>query len=151
MKADVTVTINEKAIAEKLDSLVNDDVMRQIHNEFYRILIPYVPMDEGVLFQNVEITPKYIRYIQEYAHYMYIGAVYGPNIPIKDKVTGEVTGWFSPPGQKKKPTGKSIVYNKDKHPLATKEWDKVAMQTQLELFEKQVRDILVRRAKELYG
>ena len=37
------------------------------------------------------------------------------------------------------------------HPLASAMWDKVAMQTMRESFEAQVKDILVRRAKELYG
>lgn len=37
------------------------------------------------------------------------------------------------------------------HPLATALWDKVAMQTQLESFEAQVKEILERRAAELYG
>lgn len=37
------------------------------------------------------------------------------------------------------------------HPLASAMWDKVAMQTMRESFEAQVKEILVRRAKELYG
>lgn len=37
------------------------------------------------------------------------------------------------------------------HPLASALWDEVAMQTQLEPFKEQVKEILLRRAKELYG
>lgn len=37
------------------------------------------------------------------------------------------------------------------HPLASAQWDKVAMQSQKDIFMEQVKGILVRRAKELYG
>ena len=144
-----TVSISEDAIKHKLDSLLDDTVMKEIHALFAKTINPWVPMDEGPLSQTIEITPAYIRYIQPYSHYMYTGEVYGPNIPItKD---GQIIGWFSPPGQKKNPTGRPIEYGKEKHPLATKEWDKVAMQSKLEEFEENVKNILVRRAKELYG
>ncbi len=39
----------------------------------------------------------------------------------------------------------------DYHPLATAYWDKVAMQTQLDSFMEQVREIIIRRAHEVYG
>lgn len=37
------------------------------------------------------------------------------------------------------------------HPLASALWDKVAMQTEYDPFKAQVRDLIVRRAKELNG
>lgn len=39
----------------------------------------------------------------------------------------------------------------DFHPLASALWDEEAMKTQLETFKEQVKDILIRRAKQLYG
>lgn len=39
----------------------------------------------------------------------------------------------------------------DYHPLASALWDEVAMQTQRETFIENVRQILARRARELYG
>lgn len=45
----------------------------------------------------------------------------------------------------------SLAYHKDVHPLATKLWDKVAMQSEMENFENQVKDILIERAREIYG
>lgn len=146
---DFKVHVKDEQILGKIERLIEDDVMTEIHNLFAKIINPWVPMDEGVLSQTTEITPDYVRYIQPYAHYMYVGEVYGPNIPINEN--GEIIGWFSPPGQKKHPTGRPIQYNKEKHPLATKEWDKVAMQSQLSSFEEQVKEILRRRARQLYG
>jgi hypothetical protein len=93
--------------------------MLEIHNLFAKTIDPWTPFFEGPLSQTVEITPNYIRYIQPYSHYQYVGT--------------------------------NFKHTTEYHPLATAYWDRAAMQTQLPLFEKQVTDILKRRAKELYG
>lgn len=43
------------------------------------------------------------------------------------------------------------VYHKEVHPLATSHWDEVAMQTEMDAFTARVKQILVERAKALYG
>ena len=43
------------------------------------------------------------------------------------------------------------VFCKEFHPLATSQWDKVAMETQMPLLVEKVTEILRARAKELYG
>ena len=48
-------------------------------------------------------------------------------------------------------TGDDFNHTKDYHPLATARWDEVAMQTELDSFMEQVKGILARRARELYG
>lgn len=146
---DIKVQINEKDIEKKLENLIDDEVMIAVHTLFAKMINNWVPAKENILATSLDITKDYVRYTQPYAHYMYVGEVYGPNIPINEN--GQIIGWFSPPGQKKYPTGKDITYNTSLHENASKEWDKVAMQTQLEPFEKQVKEILVRRAKKLYG
>ena len=57
-----------------------------------------------------------------YAHYMYQGLVYGPNIPIKDPETGVILGWFSIPGRPKHPTGKELTYDTAQNPMAGPFW-----------------------------
>ena len=145
----VNVEIDDDLFEDILDSLLNDSVMLQVHNLFAKMCDPYVPMDEGVLAQSLEITPNYIRYNTPYAHYQYMGMVYGPSIPIIED--GIIVGWWSPPDKEKYPTGASISYNTSKHPLATKEWDKAMMRDKKDEFVEQVKQILIRRAKELYG
>lgn len=81
----------------------------------------YVPMSEGNLALRVWEEPRSLHYLSRYAHYMYIGKVMGPNIPIKDKA-GNVERWISK--APKYYTGKDFEYNKEKHPLATSYWDK---------------------------
>lgn len=83
----------------------------------------YVPYNEGTLAKYTIEDDQYIVYNQPYAHYMYVGQVMGPNIPIKED--GIIVGWFS-----KKPkhyTGKQIDYSKSiarGHKYAGPQWDK---------------------------
>ncbi len=144
------VDIDEKSVQQKVDNLINDEVMIHIHTAFARLIDRYVPKYMGPLSQNIEATKDYVRYKEAYARYMYRGIKYALNIPQYDE-DGNITGFVAPKNNKKHPTGEPLIYNKEQHPLATAEWDKVAMQTQLEAFEETVRKILVRRAKELYG
>ena len=82
----------------------------------------YVPIRDGNLRKYV-IDGNYIIYNQKYAHYMYIGEIYGPNIPIyKD---GEIVRWLSP--KTKHPTGRPIDYSQSiarGHEFAGPYWDK---------------------------
>lgn len=145
----ISVQVDSALLEAQITSLINDEVMTEIHNVFAKMCDPYVPMQEGVLSQSINVTPQYVEYRTPYAHYQYMGLVYGPNIPIyKD---GQIVGWFSPPGQKKYPTGASIQYSKEQHPLATHHWDQAMMTDKGEAFIKQVQQILERRARELYG
>ena len=110
-----------------------------------RFMDPYVPADNLVLAQNVDITADegagYITYNSPYAHYQYEGELYGPNYPITDG--GEVVGFFSPPH--KTPTGKRLEYSTFRHPLATDHWDKAMMTARKEDLVKSYEEYLKRR------
>lgn len=136
------------SLANKIDQLINDRTMLLVHNTLARMCDPYVPMDEGVLAQTTEITAQSVHYLVPYAHYMYTGEIYGPNIPIKDEL-GEIVGWWSPPGQPKYPTGRPITYSTEKHPLATKEWDKVMLRDKKDEFTREIKEILKMRARQI--
>ena len=97
-------------------------------NEAAKFMKPYVPASEdSILSQDIRITAEedvgHVTYNSPYAHYQYMGEVYGPNIPIMDG--GVVVGYFSPPH--KHPTGKKMKYSDFEHPLATDHWDKAMM------------------------
>ncbi len=93
--------------------------------ECIRYMDKYTPMRTGAMIKSVTLGTKIgsgnIVYNSPYARYQYYGEVYGPNIPIyKD---GELMGWRSPKKPAKKyPTGREIVYSKDKHQAAQKLW-----------------------------
>ena len=159
---NIQVHMNTDKIAKEFEALKDDNVMYLIHNEFKRMCNPYVPMKEGVLSQeqghdgSVEVTKDHVRYFAKdpdsdisYAHYMYVGEVYGPNIPIYEH--GILVGFWSPPGKKKHPTGRPINYSKEFHALATKEWDKAMMRDHGDEYIANVKKILLDRFKELYG
>ena len=143
----ITIDVNFKGLLTKQKAKFLDDAGKlEITNLFAKMCNDYVPMDEGILSQTVVVEPERIRYTAPYAHYMYVGEVYGPNIPIVQD--GMIVGWFSPPGQKKNPTGRSIVYSTEKHPLATKEWDKAMLRDKGDEFYEKAKEIVVRRYNE---
>lgn len=86
---------------------------------------PLIPFQQGALIGSVEYPNGiYGGTIQwggasvgvPYAHYLYEGIKYGPNIPIKDS-QGNISGWYSPPS--KHPTGEKLKY----HPEGTERGD----------------------------
>lgn len=91
--------------------------------------LPYCPWDTGTLAKSpyavTTIGSGRVVYPGPYARYQYYGEVYGPNIPVFEDDSGEPTRFFSPPGQKKHPTGRSIDYSKSRAkngPLAGSFW-----------------------------
>ena len=74
---------------------------------------PKVPFRTGVLKHSAitasAIGQGLVVYDTSYARYLYYGEVYGPNIPIFE--AGELAGFWSPPGQKKHPTGRPLTYS----------------------------------------
>lgn len=145
-------SINFVGVQEKLRKLTDEKTMKQIHNSFATFLDPYVPKDTGMLAHDVTVTSEYIQYDaprnknRSYAHYMYTGIVYGPNIPIIEN--GVIVGYFSPRDKPKHPTGAQINYNREMHPQATHHWDKRAMEEKGDEFIKDVEKILKDRLKE---
>jgi len=148
MALKVKCSVDASKFAKKYSQLLSDDkTMLACHNLLFKMETPYVPFDTGVLSQSVEVTPNYVMYKQPYAHYMYEGIVYGPNIPIMEN--GVVVGFFSRPGIKKTSTGRYINYDKSHHPLATHHWDQAMLRTEGEAFRQGIGKILERRAKTL--
>jgi hypothetical protein len=125
----INVTSVSHIDVDKIVGMVDNDAFWTFAaTEWWKLYQPYVPMDSGTLSQQVTIEPKTITHTAPYAHYQYTGAVYGPNFPIT--VGGVIEGFFSKPGVPKHPTGASLNYRKDKHPLASAKWDKAAEPSQ---------------------
>ena len=97
-------------------------------SEYHRLLTPYVPMETGALSETVDIKGEsgsgYVEYTSPYAHYQYEGRAMGPSFYNPD------FGFWSPPGKPKHYTGKSLNYDKSRHPKACAKWDKVAEPTE---------------------
>lgn len=101
---------------------------------------PLIPFQQGALRNSVNypkgIYGGEIEYNTPYAHYQYQSVVYSPNIPIKDS-EGNITGWFSPPGQKKQPTGRTLQYHT---PGTTGKWFEVAKKRNLQSWVRLVKE-----------
>lgn len=69
----------------------------------------YIPFQQGALRGATQIIePGLISTNTPYAHYQYVGELYGPNIPIFDSA-GNLTGFWSPPH--KTGTGRPLHYH----------------------------------------
>lgn len=92
--------------------------------------IPYCPFDTGTLAYSPYIASMIgsgrVVYPGPYAHYLYHGEIYGPNIPVFDDDSGEPTRFFSPKNRKKYPTGRPLRFSPDKNPNAQAHWAEVA-------------------------
>ena len=146
------IQVDTNAIASKIENLIDDKLMLQIQNLLAKMCDPYVPegiddVAHGHMKQTLDITPEYVAYVTEYAHYMYTGEIYGPNFLITQEDGTQV--WRSPKEKgSKHPAGRPITYTK---PEATKEWEKTMMERKGDEFIAQVKELMLRRAKELYG
>lgn len=86
---------------------------------------PYTPAspDRTLEFSaqmSTEIGSGEVIWNTPYAHYQYMGIVYGPNIPIIQD--GVLMGYFSPPGRPKHPTDRELTYDKAQNPMAGSYW-----------------------------
>ena len=101
-------------------------VQQTIDKAVIDFCLPYCPWDSGALAKSAyaatQIGSGRVRYPGPYAHYLYHGEVYGPNIPVFEDDSGIPTRFFSRPGQKKQPTGRDLQYNTDTNPLAGSFW-----------------------------
>ena len=106
-----------------------DDMSERLHrvqcvidNSVLRYMTPYMPYRSGNLIKLTQIATVIgsgtIVQPGPYAHYLYKGEIYGPNIPIKED--GNIVGFFSPPS--KQPTGRPLTYDQTKNPLAGPFW-----------------------------
>lgn len=126
IRLEVDNRINVKGLTNAVQS---DKLWKYAATEWHRLYKDWVPMQTGELYRNVVFRPKEIEHISPYAHYLYEGKMYGPNIPISE--SGTITGFFSQRNRPKSPTGRSLKYQHGQHPKACAKWDQAAAPTQL--------------------
>ncbi len=101
------------------EALGGDRTQLFMANEAKRLMNPYVPALNMGLSQDVrtyvENGSGVVHYLSPYAKYQYKGVL------MVSRLTGSP---WAKAGESKVTTGKSLKYNKSRHPLATSEWDK---------------------------
>lgn len=99
-------------------------VQRFIDQKVIESCTPYVPAspDRTLEFSaqaTTEIGSGEVIWNTPYAHYLYMGEVYGPNFQVLIK---GVLEWRSPKGRPKHPTGKQLTYDTSQNHLAGPHW-----------------------------
>lgn len=117
----VTIQIDDEVINSQLQELIKDaDVMTEIHEMYAEVIDPWVPMDTGLLANDLVIDETGILY----------------------EAYDELDGYYAA----KNYYGVGIKHKKAHHPLATAFWDKVAMQTEYERVKQLATEIIIRKA-----
>lgn len=143
-KIDDTVLVKLQNRIEGIND--NKAVKLAVHKRFRVRLLPYEPFRVGAMSKHVQVTDEYLHYLEEYSHYMHEGLVYGPNIPIFED--GVIVGYFSlAPKGGKKPTGEKLQYSTEKHSKATHHWEEAMMRDEGDVFEADVKEIVVKHLK----
>jgi hypothetical protein len=127
ISAELSVNLEPNDLLREYGLEKGGRVQRFIDQKVIDECIPYVPAspDRTLEFSaqvSTEIGSGQVIWNTPYAHYQYMGIVYGPNIPILDPETGVLMGFFSPPGRPKHPTDKKLTYDTSQNPLAGPHW-----------------------------
>lgn len=128
MKAEFAATIdfNVEAAKRRLHLEPGGAVQKAIDKAVMDYSQRFIPADSEFLAKSCYTATVagsgVVVWPGPYAHYMWAGEVYGPNIPIFDDDSGVPTGFFSPPNKSKHPTGRELQYKRDKNPLAGPRW-----------------------------
>ena len=107
----IKAPLRPTVLQAKLLALINDkEVMREVHWKLGKFCEPYVPKKSGKLIESMHAYPQSVRWETPYAHYQYMGEVWGPNFPVIK--SGTIVGWYSPAGSDegyvKRPTGREL-------------------------------------------
>jgi hypothetical protein len=112
--AKINTTVGNVSI--KIDTIRLDrnlkEAQRLLTNQVWADCDPLIPFQQGGLKNSATmgINADYIQWSAPYAHAVYEGFVFTPNIPIKDSA-GNITGWFSPPGKRKQKTDRKMQFH----------------------------------------
>lgn len=100
-----------------LGRIFDEATMTFVHTRLQAYCSDYVPMESGMLDQNVDITPEYVHYRSPYAHFQWEGKVF-----VDDRGST-----YAKRNHSKHATSQDLQYSTDKHPLATSHWEVAAM------------------------
>lgn len=124
--AKVHMPRNTAAMLQKFNLQQGGLVQQTIDKTVIDYNLAYCPWESGLMAKSAygatQIGSGRVIYPGPYARYQYYGEIYGPNIPVFEDDSGVPTRFFSPPGQKKHPTGRSLDHATDVNPLAGPFW-----------------------------
>lgn len=144
----VKISVADKIrTAEAKKAVRSDKFWTYIATQWHRHYAKYVPMQNGILYQQVTFAPGEIHHSANHAHYQYVGNVYSPNIPITEG--GAIVGYFSPKNRPKTKTERKLKYSRKFHPNASAKWDEAAAPVELPKLEREIEGYLNKGGLEL--
>lgn len=125
--ANMFITPQVNKLLEKFNLKSGGKVQQVIDKLIMDYDQDYCPWDTGLLanspYSVTVVGSGEVIYPGPYAHYQYYGEVYGPNIWNEDQhIKNAPSPYFSPPGQKKHPTGRELQYDTSTNALAGPYW-----------------------------
>lgn len=118
MKIKVKIAIDPAKIMESRGMGKSNGLQKHLAARVVEFCDPYTPKKSGILKNTPHISSdgSKITYPGPYAHYQYVGEVYGPNV-LTEK------GWRSMAKKdEKKPTGRKLSYHEG--PMRGPQWEK---------------------------
>lgn len=113
-QSELLALLNDDSVHEQINEIINEKMREG----------DYIPLNmsefasrnqgdyPGRLRNSASVTKEGITWRTPYAHYVWAGNVYGPNIPIHPKGDKDtVIGFYSPKGKTKTPTGNAMTYS----------------------------------------
>lgn len=146
--------VSNKSIDRRIKNLTDNDTWEKIYTRIEsgrpktQGLRTYVPQDTGNLIESAYVSAKGIKWTTPYVRYLYHGEIMGPNYLVKDKKTGGYK-FRTPHEMIKYRTGRPINFNRSISKNAQKFWDKRFLQQQMPWVNKNVEQILRKRARKL--
>ena len=131
------ITINFNLIRDKFN-VIDDDVKKFTHVDFYKKMKDYVPAYTTQLYKNVVINSERIRFKEPYARFIYFGKL------MVSPTTGSA---WALRGEKKKLTDINLKYSKEVHPLATSNWGTVAWDAKKDEIAKDVKEYIISKRR----
>ena len=143
-RLDAHLSPNDILVAYGLEK--GGRVQRFIDQKVIADCKPYIPASPNRILENsaqaaTEIGSGQVIWNTPYAHYQYMGIVYGPNIPVIQD--GILMGWFSPPGRPKHPTDRELTYDTAQNPLAGAYWFERAKADNLQQWLDEARRVMI--------
>lgn len=134
---------------EKLSGLIDDSVRLYAQQAYYRLMTDYIPMETGMLMENVIITKDGVRFVSPYACYLYHGKVMvDPDTKKAGWFDPKKGRWYSRKNVKKVQSDRELIFSREKHPLACAYWDKAAMVRHGESFVREITGYIIRKANQ---
>lgn len=128
----------KSALEAKLNNLLDDDFYTFMHEEFYKLMFKYIPYDTGTLASTLDIKLDERTYLsdeQSMSMGLSSGNINSDGITFNAEYAADI--YYNTYG---------FNFHKEKHPHATEEWGKVALDSEQQSLVNSLNEYLERKS-----